>query len=286
MGTAEELSLARRVQLAVVAHIRHLYTDYDLLLRTNDYLVARRKVEQPCLDVLTQWREDEEDDPDAMEDILREVIVIPDDDDEEENHINDHNYSVNQTRTLRPQSRENSVEIVSARPLIHDTIEYALDYGDSGSIPILSRQENSPESRILQPKRRGWSLSGQRQPQSRREESHRQHAWEEARNRRRQNPVVMYPKQWPISQDDWEQIRLAPGGSAPQHIDLTDDCQPMARAAPHHSWYDPGMSVSEPDRALHDTLPAEIHRLSHVSDPASPVKIIRSQCGILAAANG
>ena len=29
VGTANELPLARRAQLAVVAHIRHVYTDYD-----------------------------------------------------------------------------------------------------------------------------------------------------------------------------------------------------------------------------------------------------------------
>src|SRR5271155_3516523 len=37
VGTANELPLIRRAQLSVVAHIRHMYTDYDRLLRDVGY---------------------------------------------------------------------------------------------------------------------------------------------------------------------------------------------------------------------------------------------------------
>jgi Uncharacterized conserved protein (DUF2293) len=72
------------VQLAVVAHIRHIYTDYDNLLKQVAWMKARSMVEQACLEKLAQWRGGEEEDPDAMEEILQEVIVIPDDDEAED----------------------------------------------------------------------------------------------------------------------------------------------------------------------------------------------------------
>ncbi|RMZ72720.1 Coiled-coil domain-containing 25 [Pyrenophora seminiperda CCB06] len=50
VGNAKELTLARKVQLAVVAHIRHMYTDYDKLLRSDGWLEARSQVEHPELD--------------------------------------------------------------------------------------------------------------------------------------------------------------------------------------------------------------------------------------------
>jgi hypothetical protein len=37
IGYIRTLPLARRVQLAVVAHVRHVYTDYDRLLKTTSF---------------------------------------------------------------------------------------------------------------------------------------------------------------------------------------------------------------------------------------------------------
>ncbi|KAL9129092.1 MAG: hypothetical protein Q9217_002364 [Psora testacea] len=81
VGTASGTSLVRRANLAVVAHIRHTYTNYDELLRSGmTWFDARRGVEKFTLDKLVSWRGDEDDeDDDIMEDVLREVIVISDD---------------------------------------------------------------------------------------------------------------------------------------------------------------------------------------------------------------
>jgi hypothetical protein len=83
VGMVKTLPLSRRVQLAVLAHIRHNHTRYDQLLREVDYLTARKVVEQHCLDFLVKWRGDEETGRDQFDEILREVIVLSDDSDEE-----------------------------------------------------------------------------------------------------------------------------------------------------------------------------------------------------------
>ncbi|GAB1313289.1 hypothetical protein MFIFM68171_03499 [Madurella fahalii] len=87
VGLASHLSLSRRVQLAVLAHIRHNHTRYDQLLKETSYVNARKAVESLCLDFLVKWRGDEETGRDQLDEILCEVIVISDsesDDSEEE----------------------------------------------------------------------------------------------------------------------------------------------------------------------------------------------------------
>lgn len=83
VGMGKTLPLSRRVQLAVLAHIRHNHTRYDQLLREADYPTARKVVEQHCLDFLVKWRGDEETGRDQFDEILREVIVLSDDSDDD-----------------------------------------------------------------------------------------------------------------------------------------------------------------------------------------------------------
>ncbi|OAQ98004.1 hypothetical protein LLEC1_06104 [Akanthomyces lecanii] len=80
VGLSRELPLVRRVQLAVLAHIRHTHTPYDRLLKLRDvsWDDARKMVEKRCLDTLVQWRGDEETGRDQLDEILREVVVISD----------------------------------------------------------------------------------------------------------------------------------------------------------------------------------------------------------------
>ena len=91
VGLAPDINLSRRVQLAVLAHIRHSHTRYDQLLKETTYVNARKAVESLCLDVLVKWRGDEETGRDQLDEILCEVIVISesesdesDDDDDED----------------------------------------------------------------------------------------------------------------------------------------------------------------------------------------------------------
>ncbi|KAI0432883.1 hypothetical protein F5Y09DRAFT_329363 [Xylaria sp. FL1042] len=84
VGMAKDITLARRVQLAALAHIRHTHTRYDELLKESDWANARKAVEKPCLDIIVKWRGDEETGRDQLDEILREVIEISDTESESE----------------------------------------------------------------------------------------------------------------------------------------------------------------------------------------------------------
>ncbi|KAH8728831.1 hypothetical protein GQ44DRAFT_702049 [Phaeosphaeriaceae sp. PMI808] len=109
VGNAKELSLARRVQLAVVAHIRHMYTDYDKMLKTGSWMSARQKVEHVSLAKLKEWRDETGEQSDEIEDTFREVIILDDDED-----------SSDEGSGSTPDEREQSMEIVSSRATERD----------------------------------------------------------------------------------------------------------------------------------------------------------------------
>ncbi len=100
---AKDLTLARRVQLAALAYIRHTKTRYDELLRETDWANARKAVEKPCLDTIVKWRGDEETGRDQLDEILREVIEISDsEDDSEDETSSPGGVSVRNTGTISP----------------------------------------------------------------------------------------------------------------------------------------------------------------------------------------
>ncbi|KAJ5563865.1 hypothetical protein N7513_000107 [Penicillium frequentans] len=131
VGTASELPLARRAQLAVVAHVRHLYTDYDRLLKQGSFQEARSAVEQPTLAKVVAWRGDDENGETVLEDVFREVIVISDDEDsetEEESTTTDtRDYSVeilsNPARTHEIQTQPISADLVTSQDPNRDLSE-------------------------------------------------------------------------------------------------------------------------------------------------------------------
>ncbi|KAF1994777.1 hypothetical protein P154DRAFT_526798 [Amniculicola lignicola CBS 123094] len=85
VGKAADLSLPRRIQLAVGAHIRHNFTEYDTFLKTlkvnnhEDRDWIRAVVEPTMVSKIREWRGEEDAE---LESSFREVIVIDDDDDE------------------------------------------------------------------------------------------------------------------------------------------------------------------------------------------------------------
>jgi hypothetical protein len=89
VGLQPNIPLSRRVQLAVLAHIRHTHTRYDKLLRETSWINARKVVEPVCLDILVRWRGDEETGRDQLDEILREVVVITDSEGEDEDDDED-----------------------------------------------------------------------------------------------------------------------------------------------------------------------------------------------------
>lgn len=83
VGSAQALDLPRRVQLAVIARIRHKYTDYDRLLRAFEWKEARQMTEPVSLQKLIEWRgEQDVEDDGQLEEMVRETIVIDDEDDD------------------------------------------------------------------------------------------------------------------------------------------------------------------------------------------------------------
>lgn len=173
----------RRAQLAVVAHIRHTYTDYDALLRQVQYNEARRRVEKPCLDRLIRWRGDDDGAGD-MEDVLREVIVIPDDDEDDEGD------EIQGSPRMRPEQidRDSSVEYISEAdmqilPVDYSKVNRTVERGDS----------YSPESdKEIQYLGRNQLRHGRQvhydQHMLDRMGTHRQRIYEEALDRRRKHP--------------------------------------------------------------------------------------------------
>ncbi|KAL4975494.1 hypothetical protein BDW66DRAFT_137397 [Aspergillus desertorum] len=147
VGTAVELPLARRAQLAVVAHIRHIYTDYDRLLKTTSFHEARAAVEQPTLAKLVEWRGDDENGKTVLEDVFREVIVISDDDE-----------SDNEGEPQQPHGRETSVEIISSNPVIEELQMRPVYHGNRalrGAQAENSEDEAAPGFRFIpQPPKR------------------------------------------------------------------------------------------------------------------------------------
>ncbi|KAL6877854.1 hypothetical protein HDV57DRAFT_500703 [Trichoderma longibrachiatum] len=89
VGFSQDLTLSRRVQLAVLAHIRHVHTRYDALLKETTWQNARKTVESLCLDILVKWRGDEETGRDQLDEILREVVVISDSEDDDNDEDED-----------------------------------------------------------------------------------------------------------------------------------------------------------------------------------------------------
>ncbi|GAB7361126.1 hypothetical protein MBLNU230_g1161t1 [Neophaeotheca triangularis] len=73
IGLAEDIPLEKRVQLAVSAHIRHVYTDYDALLKAFGWHLAREMQAEECLVKMKQWMGDDFDDTTqaALKDLMK-----------------------------------------------------------------------------------------------------------------------------------------------------------------------------------------------------------------------
>lgn len=111
VGSAADMTLARRVQLATIARIRHTYTDYETLLKSlGSWKDARKLVEPYSLEKLMEWRgESGSGQDDGLEEIVRETIVIDDDDDDDTDNGDD-----------ADDVSETSIEITHHPAALHD----------------------------------------------------------------------------------------------------------------------------------------------------------------------
>ncbi|KAF2658778.1 hypothetical protein K491DRAFT_592509 [Lophiostoma macrostomum CBS 122681] len=108
VGNATELTLARRVQLAVGAYIRHQYTDYDKLLKSGVTWPDARQLAQPASYAkLKEWRDEAESN--ELEETFREIIVLDDDDDD------DHSSSDGSSSASLDRDHSMDVEYISSQ---------------------------------------------------------------------------------------------------------------------------------------------------------------------------
>jgi len=112
VGNNPTLDLPRRVQLATIARIRHNYTDYDRLLKAFEWKDARAEVEPECLRKLIEWRgENDLEEDDELEEIVRETIVIDDDEEPELSNVSEADDESSVTEVEPGDISENSIEV-------------------------------------------------------------------------------------------------------------------------------------------------------------------------------
>lgn len=189
VGTAD-LPLTRRATLAVVAHIRHIHTDYDRLLRHVEWRQARQIVEPFTLDKLVEWRADKDENADGIDDILREVIILDDDEDDEVEATQE---SVRKTMEMQShdQNRDSSVEIISSHVRAEDLQTEQINHHS------VQRSQQQDFRMLTEPEPYGYGDSPRRSRRlQERTEAHRLQAWQDARSRRyhgpaaRENPLI------------------------------------------------------------------------------------------------
>ena len=217
VGTANELSLVRRAQLSVVAHIRHIYTEYDRLLRKVGYHEARSRVEAATLKKLVEWRGDDESGKKVFEDVMKEVIVLPDDEGSDDDS--------EAAEYLETQNVQHSFERpqVLTRAVSPRDLEYPelLDNDGFQYVPqVPSRKRDTARDHTD-------------------EVQYRHDAWERARREFRENPVALKPI---IDFDEW-------ADNHPDHENLYLRDQFSYRKAPSvptgvYLYRDPSTSVS------------------------------------------
>jgi hypothetical protein len=189
VGTANELPLVRRAQLSVVAHVRHVYTRYDKLLREVGYREARAQVEHPTLRKLVEWRGDDDntsgDNKHGLEEVMREVIVLSDAEDSEDD--TDDVMSTKETAWPVPSHQS----VAYAHPLSPRQYNY------------LSGDDNVPGYRVVAPppRRRLVDAASQNQASTQFRQS-RYAAWDRARDEYRADPSKAPTALVPLSQHD------------------------------------------------------------------------------------
>lgn len=132
-------------------------------------------IEQSSLDKLAQWRGDDNEEPDAMEEILREVIVIPDDDDDD-----------NLQLASKSNLRQGSVEMVSSRIIADDVETRPIDYATRRTSAAGVGSPDSDDDQEFTFLGHGqYVFDRPNEKRTNRDGTHRLRAWEEARSRLR-----------------------------------------------------------------------------------------------------
>ncbi len=189
VGLQANIPLSRRVQLAVLAHIRHTHTRYDKLLRETTWMNARKAVEPVCLDVLVKWRGDEETGRDQMDEILREVVIITDsedNDDSSDDETSDEEGEVTSASSTESPSQPDSRTQEQPATRVHQLIQFRQQNGENAKGKAVISSNTWPRG----------DPNSQREKKAQRGFKRYQAAWEEALHRRQEpqpSTTAAYP---------------------------------------------------------------------------------------------
>ncbi|KAF2396589.1 hypothetical protein EJ06DRAFT_226232 [Trichodelitschia bisporula] len=100
VGDAKDKPLLERLQLAVSAHIRHVYTNYEQLLKIMPKPEARGIISPSCIKILKEWR-GENGETEITQGFEEWIDLVSDDDEDDEL----------QDRKLKAEDREHHQEI-------------------------------------------------------------------------------------------------------------------------------------------------------------------------------
>ncbi|PKS12145.1 hypothetical protein jhhlp_001443 [Lomentospora prolificans] len=196
VGLCSDLTLSRRVQLAVLAHIRHRHTRYDTLLKQTTWEHARKTVEAVCLDIIVKWRGDEENGRDQLDTILREVVVISDSEDDDEETEEDSDVPVIVSPRVADPARK------AARALERSEAGIASLSIDGRAARVreaTTSRHTTPKVPTTPTRTKGNARLGKRDrkaaKKAQRGFSRYQAAWDEAMERRRHEEQVEHPPQ-------------------------------------------------------------------------------------------
>ena len=184
----DTLPLPRRVQLAVVAHIRHMYTGYDKLLKEVPWQAARSLVEKQTLTKLAEWRGEDEGDSNAIEEILREVIVISDDEDDNDGGNDEQSQSSDTRRFSRLYGRD-SVEVVTRDTAPQAVQLQTIDFSRREDERHVATPVIEDEARYSFIGQGQYSIAARDPERIQRDEARRLQVWQEARNLTRHRPI-------------------------------------------------------------------------------------------------
>ncbi|KAK4179925.1 hypothetical protein QBC36DRAFT_307742 [Triangularia setosa] len=198
VGLAADITLSRRVQLAVLAHIRHNHTRYDKLLKETSWVNARKAVESLCLDYLVKWRGDEETGRDQLDEILYEVIVISDSESDDEDDEDDEDDDEDDASNTSVADDEDQAEVdwqpppsraSQPRPH-HPAVRPAAEQPREDDAPRVARADRSAIKKNQQKDRKAakWAQRGFSRYQAARDV-----AWSEAVERQRLQPDESVP---------------------------------------------------------------------------------------------
>jgi hypothetical protein len=263
VGLAAHVTLSRRVQLAVLAHIRHTHTRYDQLLRETTYVNARKAVESLCLDFLVKWRGDEETGRDQLDEILCEVIVISDSESDESDDDEDEDDS--STVTSGDESpvdrvmRDNGTARATLPPVDPAPAPLATNSGRSGGL----RANHAPQ-KVNKSSRKDRRMAKWAQRGFGRYQAARDQAWHQAVERQRLGNGMPMPSDGPAAMDrsashgpqPWrtsEPSRADPGMTAVRNPAEPPYPAHLAYGAPMPSVdvsREPGNRVHEPQRTI------------------------------------